>query len=942
MRTIKIFLASSEELAEERIRFGDFIRQLDDMYEVRDYRIKLYKWEDLPSGDNGKPKQDEYNEKVSECDMFVGLFHTKAGPFTLEEYETAKRTQKSEGKPILYIFCRELAEGEKEDTSLTEFKARLLNDIRHYWNKYNNSDSLKLQFILQLMMVENRHWDNLTVKNGSIRFGDIEIAQMNSLNFAAKNRYYQELQTCLHSLQNKIRILNKRIEEGKHNEEKSKILKNQKQLLLNELDDLKKEIDSHQQLLLNTAKKLAEMQLEQVNDKLRHAIEAFENGEIERANQILEKLSDEADQFILQFVQERAVAHKYIEGFQIQAKTVLSDIGNAGDERVLRVYDIYRKADSLAKKSGLDEEKYTKLLFDYALFLHSYQIDMFVEDDIVQRLKSLDGKKYEQLMTELRTNRVDILYIKSGSVAGETLASDMANELKRMKDTIVIINTILPTELSQSKILEFLTQYDIIIFDGTIENDAELNNANYDFLDPSVLLRDNFFVVTRNTLPMNIVPPHSNLNQFDALRNNTYKIDKNRFDDSSINGTISNEAIVDWIQQEIKSFIATHEDYYKPENPLEVLGNLKSDVGSVMAQNEQYKKKQIFVSFRGRYQTEKYYGFNIHDVKEWITNTYHEKDKDEWDDPFIYDSGALTSELMPEQRLWTVQSIISSKIQECDEFWIFETLQERGSDGNISHYSYWDSWWCVAEVMEVLQTHTRCVLNEDFKLHIFNPTLPDKHEEIELEDLPELSAFERRERLRLKCEGDIERSNLHLRDDKRGFRDASWIMKKLRYEVLKLQWNQISQMCGEDISIPFDQYVEDVNCRVYDDSFLTQRIYMDSESIEIGRKREDVLKEGYCKHFLNLVGAYKDTEQYEGIYMTTTEELEYSLKHNLPIIVRRKEGGKMLQKELQVEEYGKMFFFWIPLRNPLNPKSVKRTGPGGCTIQEIPLYRIKL
>ena len=42
MRTIKIFLASSEELAEERVRFGDFIRQLDEMYEVRDYRIKLY------------------------------------------------------------------------------------------------------------------------------------------------------------------------------------------------------------------------------------------------------------------------------------------------------------------------------------------------------------------------------------------------------------------------------------------------------------------------------------------------------------------------------------------------------------------------------------------------------------------------------------------------------------------------------------------------------------------------------------------------------------------------------------------------------------------------------------------------------------------------------------------------------------------------------------
>lgn len=99
---------------------------------------------------------------------------------------------------------------------------------------------------------------------------------------------------------------------------------------------------------------------------------------------------------------------------------------------------------------------------------------------------------------------------------------------------------------------------------------------------------------------------------------------------------------------------------------------------------------------------------------------------------------------MPEQRLWTVQSIISSKIQECDEFWIFETLQERDNSGNIIHYSYWDSWWCVAEVMEVLQMHTRGLLSKKFKLHIFNPTLPDKYEEIKLEDLPKLTAFEER------------------------------------------------------------------------------------------------------------------------------------------------------------------------------------------------------
>lgn len=544
---------------------------------------------------------------------------------------------------------------------------------------------------------------------------------------------------------------------------------------------------------------------------------------------------------------------------------------------------------------------------------------------------------------------MEILLLNTETIESVELGQILANSLQG-EDTI-IIESFPSTKTTQVMMAEFLTQYDIIIFDGTIEDDAELNNSKYDFLDPSILLRDNLFVVSRNTLPMNIVPPHSNLNQFDALRNNTYQIDKNRLDDSSIYGTISNEAIVDWIQQEIKKYIAKHEDYHRPETPLDVLGNLKSDVGSVMTQYERSQKKQIFVSFRGRYQNDKqvkdenkhhYHGYDIDGVKEWIKNTYHEKDQEEWDEPFTYDSGALTSELMPEQRLWTVQSIISSKIEECDEFWIFETLQERDNSGNIIHYSYWDSWWCAAEVMEVLQMHTRGLLNEDFKLHIFNPTLPGKHEEIKLDDLPKLTAFEERELMRLKCEGNIERSNLHLRDDKRGFRDASWIMKKLRYKVLKVQWNQISQMIGKDVSIPFDQYVEDVNCRVYDDDFLTQRIYMDSESMEVGRTRNNVLKEGYCKHFLNLVGIYKDTPQYEGVYMATTEELENCMAHNMPVVVKRKEGGKVLQKELNVEKYGKMFFFWIPSRNPLKPNRLKRTGPGNSTIQEITLYKVKM
>ena len=42
MKTIKIFVASSEELDTDRIVLGNLVRRLDDIYEKRGIRIKLF------------------------------------------------------------------------------------------------------------------------------------------------------------------------------------------------------------------------------------------------------------------------------------------------------------------------------------------------------------------------------------------------------------------------------------------------------------------------------------------------------------------------------------------------------------------------------------------------------------------------------------------------------------------------------------------------------------------------------------------------------------------------------------------------------------------------------------------------------------------------------------------------------------------------------------
>ena len=87
MKTIKIFLASSEELENDRNAFGNLIRKLNKTYNKRGVNLELFEWEDYDAAYNDKRKQDEYNENVRASDMFLAVFHRVAGRFTIEEFD---------------------------------------------------------------------------------------------------------------------------------------------------------------------------------------------------------------------------------------------------------------------------------------------------------------------------------------------------------------------------------------------------------------------------------------------------------------------------------------------------------------------------------------------------------------------------------------------------------------------------------------------------------------------------------------------------------------------------------------------------------------------------------------------------------------------------------------------------------------------------------------
>ena len=105
-RTIRIFLASSAELREDRDAFDLYFRQQNDQLRKEGFYLEIVRWENFLDAMSETRLQDEYNKAIRACDVFVCLFFTKTGKFTEEEFDVAHRQFKESGKPRIYTFFK--------------------------------------------------------------------------------------------------------------------------------------------------------------------------------------------------------------------------------------------------------------------------------------------------------------------------------------------------------------------------------------------------------------------------------------------------------------------------------------------------------------------------------------------------------------------------------------------------------------------------------------------------------------------------------------------------------------------------------------------------------------------------------------------------------------------------------------------------------------------
>lgn len=153
MRTIKIFIASSSELADDREDFRLFISKENDRLHKQDIYLQIVQWENFLDSISDTRLQDEYNKAIGDCDIVLCLFFTKVGKYSAEEFNTAYQLFKNKGKPKIWTYFKNAAVNTgsitDEINTLLSFKKQIAG-LGHFHTEYNNIDNLINQYRTQL------------------------------------------------------------------------------------------------------------------------------------------------------------------------------------------------------------------------------------------------------------------------------------------------------------------------------------------------------------------------------------------------------------------------------------------------------------------------------------------------------------------------------------------------------------------------------------------------------------------------------------------------------------------------------------------------------------------------------------------------------------------------------------------------------------------------
>ncbi len=381
MKTIKVFLASSEELKNERLEFSDLILQLNDLFEKRDLQLKLVKWEHLDSSMGAKHKQEEYNDKLKECELCLTLYWTKFGDYTTEELETAYKELKEGRNPRkLYVFFKDTEEITPE---LQQFKDSFATKYGHFFCKFENVDTMRLQFLLQLEAYQNNSAEKiLKVENQQVLVEGQAVVNLNNVPFAAMNKEFVRLRDGLEKTNKRIARCRKRFAEDPNDKDS----KDELNEYLSEMKKLEEQLKEHQEFLFDMARKTSRLSSQRISARSAEAIRLFNEGKASEANGILntedlerdsQKSFDDYEHHTVRAEEARERIELLLNDWQLKTRSALVDERLTHKKRVEEAHNAHKMVIIHAQKLTChedDKSKYASLIFDFAHFAQNYNL----------------------------------------------------------------------------------------------------------------------------------------------------------------------------------------------------------------------------------------------------------------------------------------------------------------------------------------------------------------------------------------------------------------------------------------------------------------------------------------------------------------------------------------------------------------------------------------
>jgi hypothetical protein len=140
MKTIKLFLASSNELEAEREKFEIEVYRKSKRWAKKGVSLHLVKWEDLADKFNENGLQETYNQEIEAADIFVMLAYTKVGKYTAKEFKVALESYLNQHKPFIYTYFKK-PNGISTEPSLAVFLKKL-DKLKHFPRQYSDFNEL--------------------------------------------------------------------------------------------------------------------------------------------------------------------------------------------------------------------------------------------------------------------------------------------------------------------------------------------------------------------------------------------------------------------------------------------------------------------------------------------------------------------------------------------------------------------------------------------------------------------------------------------------------------------------------------------------------------------------------------------------------------------------------------------------------------------------------